>query len=87
MNASAEQGKNFNYLFGLINFVVIFGIVMLLWFIFMHPKGPMQLYSPMYGFSLIVCFLTAIVLMIDVAGYYPFSESPSEKFGVIPPGG
>ena len=86
MNATAEQEKKFNYLFGLINFVVVFGIVMLLWFIFMHPKGPMQLYTPMYGFSLIVCFLTAIVLMIDVAGYYPFSESPSEKFGVIPRG-
>ena len=86
MNASAEQEKKFNYLFGLINFVVVFGIVLLLWFIFMHPKGPMKLYTPMYGFSLIVCFLTAIVLMIDVAGYYPFSESPSEKFGVIPRG-
>ena len=83
MNKSAEQGKGFNYLFGLINFVVVFGIVLLLWYIFMHPKGPMQLYTPMYGFSLIVCFLTAIVLMINVGGYYPFSESPSEKFGVI----
>lgn len=86
MNANAEQGNKFNYLYGLINFAVVFGIVLLLWYIFMHPKGPMQLYSPMYGFSLIVCFLTAIVLMINVAGYYPFSESPSEKFGVIPRG-
>jgi AAT family amino acid transporter len=83
MNASAEQEKQFNYLYGLINFAVIFGIVLLLWLIFMHPKGPMQLYTPMYGFSLIVCFLTAIVLMVDVAGYYPFSENPSEKFTVI----
>lgn len=86
MNESAEQEKKFNYLFGVINFVVVFGIVLFLWYIFMHPKGPMQLYSPMYGFSLIVCFLTAIVLMIDVAGYYPFAENPSEKFGVVPRG-
>lgn len=86
MIESPERGNNFNYIFGLINLAVVFGLVLVLWYVFMHPAGPIKLYSPMYGFSLIVCFLTSIVLIINVANYYPFPERPSEKFSVIPRG-
>jgi AAT family amino acid transporter len=81
MNVSIDSEKNFNYLLGAINLAVIFCIVWLLWVVFMHPNAVMKLYTPMYGFSLIVVLLSAIVLMNNVAGYYPFPQSSSEGFG------
>jgi len=83
MNVSIDSEKNFNYLFGAINLAVIFCIVWLLWYVFMHPNAVMRLYTPMYGFSLIVVFLSAIVLMNNVAGYYPFPQRSSEGFGLF----
>ena len=83
MNESIDSEKNFNYLFGLINLAVVFCIVWLLWYVFLHPNTVMKLYTPMYGFSLIVALLTVIVLINNVAGYYPFAESASEGMGLF----
>ncbi len=70
-NAKHEE-KEFNYFFGLINLVVVFGIVWLLWYIFMNPNTVMKLYTPMYGFALLVVMLSAIVLMSNVARLLSF---------------
>jgi len=83
MNESIDSEKNFNYLFGLINLAVVFCIVWLLWYVFLHPNTVMKLYTPMYGFSLIVALLTVIVLMNNVAGYYPFAASAPEDTGLF----
>jgi hypothetical protein len=83
MNESIDSNKNFKYLFGLINLAVVFCIVWLLWYVFMHPNAVMKLYTPMYGFSLIVVLLSAIVLMNNVAGYYPFAADSSEGMGLF----
>ena len=74
MNTAINAEKKFNYLFGLINFVVVFGIVWFLWYIFMNPNTVMKLYTPMYGFALLVVLLSSIVLIANVAGYFPFTE-------------
>lgn len=75
---NAKQTENgFNYLFGLINFVVVFGIVWLLWYIFMNPNTVMKLYTPMYGFALVVVTLAMIVLLSNVFDYYPFRPPSS----------
>jgi len=73
MNTEINVEKRFNYLFGLINFVVVFGIVWLLWYIFMNPNTVMKLYTPMYGFALLVVMVSSIVLMVNVADYFPFA--------------
>ena len=77
MNSNARNGIRFNYLFGLINLAAVFCIVWLLWYVFMNPNAVMRLYDPMYGLSLILVFLASIVLMIDVADYYPFQARGS----------
>ncbi|MGD8367204.1 MAG: hypothetical protein PVG78_06170 [Desulfobacterales bacterium] len=64
-----NTGGNFNYLFGLVNLAIVFVIVWLLWYIFMNPNTVMKLYTPMYGFSLIVVFLSSILLMTKVVEY------------------
>lgn len=74
MENAKSVNKGFNYLFGLLNFVVVFGLVWLLWYIFMNPNTVLKLYTPMYGFALLVVMLSAIVLLTNVADYYPFSR-------------
>ena len=72
MNSDVETGQKFNYLFGLINLVAVFCVTWLLWYIFMNPNAVMKLYTPMYGFSLVVGFLAAVVFLNNVADGYPF---------------
>ena len=70
--------KTSNYILGLVSLAVVFCVVWLLWFIFMDPnKSWYQLYTPMYGFSLVVTWFSAIILMTTVADYYPF-QLPGE---------
>ena len=77
MNTVSNTENRFNYLSGLINLIVVFGIVWFLWYIFMNPNTVLKLYTPMYGFALLVVLLSSIVLMTNVAGYFPFAESPA----------
>ena len=72
MNANADTEKNFNYFFGLLNLAAVFCIVWFLWYIFMNPNTVMKLYTPMYGFSLVVVFLSGIILMTKVIDYSAF---------------
>lgn len=71
----AANNKKFSYILGLVSLVVVFCVVWLLWFLFMDPnKGLfLKLYTPMYGFALIVALFSGIILMTSVANYYPFS--------------
>jgi len=73
----------FNYFYGLINFVVIFCIVWLLWYIFMNPNTVMKLYTPMYGFSLVVVFLAGIILLTKVLEYSSWFKNQAETQNVV----
>lgn len=57
--------------YGLINLAAVFALVCGLWYVFLHPNGVMALYTPMYGFSLVVAFVAAIVLISKVVDCYP----------------
>jgi amino acid transporter, AAT family len=74
MDASTDTEKNFNYFFGLVNLAAVFCIVWFLWYIFMNPNTVMKLYTPMYGFSLVVVFLSGIILMTKVIDYSAFKD-------------
>ena len=66
--------KKFNYWFGLINLIAVFCIVWILWYIFMNPNTLMRLYTPFYGFSLMIVFVYGIVLMRNVVDYTSFID-------------
>jgi len=72
------ESKKFNYLFGLINLLVVFGIVWFLWYLFMNPNTVLKLYTPMYGFSLIVVFVSSIVLLSNIFEF----DASSAKYPV-----
>jgi amino acid transporter, AAT family len=74
METDSPSENRFNYIMGLVNIVAIFFIVWLLWYVFLHADGIFRLYTPMYGFSLVVVFLSAILLIKDIFGFYPFAE-------------
>jgi amino acid transporter, AAT family len=78
MENAQQEERGFNYFYGLINFVVVCAIVWLLWYIFMNPDKVMKLYTPMYGFALVAVMLSSIVLITNVANYYPFTP-PAES--------
>jgi len=71
--------KKFSYWLGLINLIVTFVVVWILWYIFMNQDAVMKLYTPFYGFALILVFLYGIVLMRNVIDYPAFIDK------VLPP--
>jgi AAT family amino acid transporter len=77
MQTKAEKGYGFNYLLGMITFVGSFLLVWLLWYVFMNPNAVLKLYTPMYGFALVVFFVAAILLVTHVAYFYPFGDPSS----------
>jgi hypothetical protein len=79
MNTASKTENRFNYLHGLINLAVVFGIVWFLWYIFMNPNTVMKLYTPMYGFALLVVLLSSIVLITNVADYFPFAKPSADS--------
>ena len=77
MNSTTRNERRFSYPFGLLNLLAVFCIVWLLWFVFMNPNAVLKLYDPAYGLSLTMVFLTSIVLIRNVADYYPFQVKGS----------
>lgn len=78
--AAAPVKAGFNYIFGLVNLAVVFCLVWLLWYVFMHPDGVMKLYTPMYGFSLVAVLAASIILLTKVIGW------PKELDQALPSG-
>ncbi len=78
MTQDTHTGHTIRYMYGLINFAVIFLLTWLLWYVFMHPNGVLKLYTPMYGFALVVTLLGSIVLVSKVADSYPLPAEPPE---------
>ncbi|AFM27423.1 hypothetical protein [Desulfomonile tiedjei] len=86
MAEPSRPGEHFSYVLGLINFIVIFFVVWLLWYVFMHPNGVMKLYTPMYGFSLVVAFLSSVVMLTkvwDINAAPPPEDSSRLTRGII----
>ena len=73
MNTQQESTGQFNYFLGIVNLAIVFCLVWLLWYIFMNPNTILKLYTPMYGFSLVVVFLTCIVFLTHVVDYRAFT--------------
>ena len=74
---------SFNYLYGLINLVVVFCLVWLLWYVFMHADGVMKLYTPMYGFSLVTLLFASVVLLVKVIGWPARPEEPLDASAAV----
>lgn len=83
MGQSVQAKETSSYVLGLINLAVVFLMVWVLWYIFMHPNGVLKLYTPMYGFALVVLLLSAIVLISKVWDFFPLAEHPEPESAVV----
>lgn len=75
MKDTKQAQRDFNYLAGITNLIAVLAIVWFLWYVFMNPNTVMKLYTPMYGFALLAVLLGVIILMSNVADYYPFQPA------------
>lgn len=83
MKTNTVSKNRFSYLLGLASIVGIFCIVWLLWYVFMHADGILRLYTPNYGFSLVVVFLSSIILIKNIFEFYPFAENKPQDQGIL----
>ncbi len=59
---------------GIVNLGAVFALVTGLWFVFLHPNGVFAFYTPMYGFSLVVALVAAIVIIAKLVEFYPLQS-------------
>lgn len=57
---------------GVLNVVLTFGVLMLLWYIFMDPRGILRWYTPMYGYMYIRWLLIIAIWQAYVFNFWPF---------------
>ena len=64
---------------GIVTFVFLAALNVAAWYIFFNPKGIMRLYTPMYGFSMVVVLLASVVILSDVFEYWPVRTKLTER--------
>lgn len=70
-------------LYGFANLVGGFVLACVLWYVFLHPNGEFALYTPMYGFSLLVALVASIVFIAKVLDFWPLDDG---ALGRVPRG-
>ena len=73
---TASPARYFN---GVIALLVLATLNFASWYVFFSPKGVMRLYTPMYGFSIIVILLAAIITMSDLSEGWPLKKTADQR--------
>lgn len=60
---------------GALDLAGLFAITWGLWFVLLHPNGVLKLYTPMYGFSLVVTLVSVLVAMGRTAEGWPLDPA------------
>jgi hypothetical protein len=67
-----------NHLLGLVSFIGIAVLNIAAWYLFFNPKGVMRLYTPMYGFSMVVILLAMVITVADLFDGWPLRRAAGE---------
>jgi len=62
-----------------VNLAGAFLVTWAVWYVFLHPNGVMKLYTPMYGFSLVVVLTTVVVAMASFGEGWPRLEGVASR--------
>ncbi|PKM86943.1 MAG: hypothetical protein CVU87_10670 [Firmicutes bacterium HGW-Firmicutes-12] len=60
---------------GILNVVLMLAVFLILWRVFMDPRGLVRLYTPMRGYAYVQWLLIAVLMTQLVFRYWPFQES------------
>jgi amino acid transporter, AAT family len=67
------------YIKGVFTFLVLATLNIFCWYVFFSPKGIMRLYTPMYGFSIIVVLLAAVVTIAYLFEGWPLNKNTGSE--------
>jgi len=59
---------------GLLNVALTFGVFMLIWYVFMDPRGILKWYTPMYGYMYIRWLLIVAIWQAYIFNFWPFRQ-------------
>ena len=74
---AAEQSRadRLQVVRGVVALAATFAATSALWYFFLDPNGVMKLYTPMYGFSLVVALVVTVVTLAHFAEGWPLHSS------------
>ena len=81
MDALSPQKPN--YLLGIATFLGISILNIAAWYLFFNPTGIMRLYTPMYGFSMVVILLAMVITMTDLFDGWPMRQTAGEQLSPL----
>ena len=79
----SEPSQKINYLLGIATFIGISALNIGAWFLFFNPKGLMRLYTPMYGFSMVVILLAMVITVNDLFDGWPLRSKAGERLSPL----
>lgn len=80
----AEQSsKKPNYLLGSAMFLGVAVFTIAAWYVFFNPKGIMKLYTPMYGFAMVVILLAMVITLAELFEGWPMRNSAAESLSLV----
>ncbi len=59
---------------GLVNLIVVMAATFAIWWLFFSDKGPIKLYTPLLGFSLVIWVLLIIVWQTELFDFWPLKR-------------
>ncbi|MDD2308213.1 MAG: hypothetical protein PHH91_01360 [Desulfuromonadaceae bacterium] len=80
---AVQPSQKTNYLLGIATFIGLFALNIGAWFLFFNPKGIMRLYTPMYGFSMVVILLAMVITVNDLFDGWPLRRKSGEKLSSL----
>jgi len=80
---ASESSQKPNYLLGSATFIGIAVLNIAAWYVFFSPKGILKLYTPMYGFSMVVILLAMVITMSDLFEGWPLRRNASEQLSLV----
>ncbi len=60
---------------GLCDLALMLAVFMILWYVFMDPRGILRMYTPMYGYAYVQWLLVSVLIVHFVFRLYPFQNS------------
>jgi len=79
----AQPSIKTNYLLGIATFIGLSVLNIAAWFLFFNPKGIMRLYTPMYGFSMVVILLAMVITVTDLFDCWPLRRKSDERISPL----
>jgi len=80
---TVQSSQKTGYLLGIATFLGISALNIAAWYLFFNPKGVLRLYTPMYGFSMVVILLAMVITMTDLFDGWRLRRTAGEQLSPV----